>query len=182
MYGANQLAKACPIPTATKATAVINIRSFKLNFRAFSVWNVSIFSLILSIAEVSAPVLVSILLARCDMNNNVAIHIFAQITSTAIIFVNAASETAKISFMAAWLAPPPIQLPARVVIPRQMSLAADPAKVSGEIALTAIKAIGPPIIIPKVPVKNIIPALGPRRIIPFKSTLIVNKTKAAGKR
>ena len=41
-------------------------------------------------------------------------------------------------------------------------------------------ATGPPIIIPAVPVKNIIKAFGPRLKTAFKSTLKVIKTNAAG--
>ncbi len=41
-------------------------------------------------------------------------------------------------------------------------------------------AIGPPIIIPTVPVKNIIKAFEPKLKIAFKSILKVINTKAAG--
>src|SRR3546814_8549964 len=48
-------------------------------------------------------------------------------TSTATNWPNKVASTSKTSFIAAWFAPPPIQLPAMVVIPRQVS----PATVSG---------------------------------------------------
>ena len=41
-------------------------------------------------------------------------------------------------------------------------------------------AIGPPIIIPKVPVKNIINAFEPSLLISFKSTLNVSRTNDVG--
>ena len=56
--------------------------------------------------------------------------------------------------MAAWLAPPPIQLPAMVESPLQIASKSLPPTVSGEKIATISMAIGPPITIPKVPVKK----------------------------
>ena len=82
--------------------------------------------------------------------------------------------------MAVWFAPPPIQLPASVERPLQTASKSAPPTVSGEkIEINKI-AIGPPIIIPTVPVKNIIKALDPKLNMAFKSMLSVIKTKAAG--
>ena len=50
----------------------------------------------------------------------------------------------------------------------------------GKRNLTVIKAIGPPIITPKEPVKNIISALGPKFQTPFKSMLKHSKMREAG--
>ena len=82
--------------------------------------------------------------------------------------------------MAAWLAPPPIQLPATVVNPLQISSGPVPANQSGFKLETIINAMGPPIIIPTVAVKNIINAFEPKFMIPLKSMLKHSKTKLAG--
>ena len=50
----------------------------------------------------------------------------------------------------------------------------------GSMIDTNSKAIGPPMTIPTVPVKNMIKAFGPKLKIAFKSTLKINKTKHAG--
>ena len=65
----------------------------------------------------------------------------------------------KISNIAAWLAPPPIQLPASVERPLHIASGPAPLKSSGKKLDNINIAIGPPIIIPIVPVKNIINAL-----------------------
>ena len=78
------------------------------------------------------------------------------------------------------MAPPPIQLPARVDNPLQTASGPAPPTVSGEIAEINKIAIGPPIIIPIVPVKNIARAFHPSPKTAFKSMLNVIKTKAAG--
>ena len=82
--------------------------------------------------------------------------------------------------MAVWLAPPPIQLPARVESPLHTASKSAPPTVSGETIEIKSIAIGPPMIIPTVPVKNIIKALEPKLNMAFKSILSVIKTKAAG--
>ena len=82
--------------------------------------------------------------------------------------------------MAVWFAPPPIQLPAKVDNPLQTASKSAPPTVSGETREINKIAIGPPMIIPIVPVKNMINAFEPRLKIAFKSILKVIKTKAAG--
>src|SRR5690606_27611466 len=84
------------------------------------------------------------------------------------------------SFIAAWFAPPPIQLPATVVMPRQTASGPAPSNTSGNSRLTISNAIGPPMTTPRVPVRNKISSLGPSRRIDFKSKLKVNNTKHAG--
>ena len=84
--------------------------------------------------------------------------------------------------MAVWLAPPPIQLPARVASPLHAASKSKPPTVSGEKRAVMRIAIGPPIIMPTVAVKNMINALGPSRTIPFKSVLRVIKINEAGKK
>jgi len=54
--------------------------------------------------------------------------------------------------MAAWLAPPPIQLPAIVVNPRHTASKPAPPTVSGENIDTIRIAMGPPMMMPTVPV------------------------------
>src|SRR5699024_11829937 len=58
---------------------------------------------------------------------------------------------------------PPIQLPAMVVRPRHSSSAPVPATISGATIEKIHSTNGPPIIIPTVPAKNMIIALGPSR-------------------
>ena len=82
--------------------------------------------------------------------------------------------------MAVWLAPPPIQLPAKVESPRQTASKPSAPTVSGEKIAMNKMAKGPPIIMPRVPVKNMINALEPRLKIAFKSILKVINTNAAG--
>ena len=84
--------------------------------------------------------------------------------------------------MAVWLAPPPIQLPAKVESPLQTASGPTPPTVSGETKEINKMAIGPPIIMPNVPVKNMINAFHPKLTTPFKSMLKVINTKAAGNR
>jgi hypothetical protein len=52
------------------------------------------------------------------------------------------------------LAPPPIQLPAKVARPRHIASGPAPPTVSGDTAEISKIAKGPPIIIPTVPVKK----------------------------
>src|SRR5690606_5695792 len=82
--------------------------------------------------------------------------------------------------MAIWLAPPPIQLPASVESPRQTASAPTPPTVSGEMVPTIKTAIGPPMITPTVPAKNIINAFGPKLKRPLRLILKVINTSAAG--
>ena len=87
-----------------------------------------------------------------------------------------------ISNMAAWFAPPPIQLPASVESPLHTASKSAPPTVSGEnIEINKI-AKGPPIIMPIVTVKNMINAVEPRLKTAFKSILYVNNTNEAGKK
>ena len=92
------------------------------------------------------------------------------------------SDGLKISYIEAWFAPPPIQLPAKVVMPLQIASGPCPPTASGDIAAIVIKASGPPIITPTVPVKNIISAFGPSLKTSFKSILNVSKIKLAGRK
>ncbi len=64
--------------------------------------------------------------------------------------------------------------------PLQIASGPLPPTVSGEKIEMIKMAKGPPIIIPALPVKNMIKAFGPRLVIPFKSILRVINTKAAG--
>ena len=103
----------------------------------------------------------------------------AQSISTATIFEKITESTLKTSIIAAWFAPPPIQLPAIVVIPyanNDKSI----STIEGKKYFTTKIEIGPPNNIPRVPEKNIINALEPSLEISLKSTLRVNKTKEHG--
>ena len=111
-----------------------------------------------------------------------AIQRFAQRTSTATIWLKRASLTSKTSFMAVWLAPPPIQLPATVVRPRQTASGPPPPTVSGLTAPTAMSATGPPTMIPTVPVRNMAMAFHPSRMMAGRSTERVRRTSVAGRR
>ena len=82
--------------------------------------------------------------------------------------------------MAAWFAPPPIQLPATVVSPRQTASGPTPPTTSGAKTETIRMANGPPIMIPTVPVKNMMMALGPSFLISGRSILMVSNTKLVG--
>ncbi len=82
------------------------------------------------------------------------------------------------SFIAAWLAPPPIQLPATAVKPRHAS----PSTVSGLMKLQITIASGPPISTPSVPVKNMMSAFGPSRTIAGMSMARVSRISVAGSR
>src|SRR5450830_884375 len=73
-------------------------------------------------ADRSAPVQRSKAWARLAMNSSTAIQTLATSTSTATNWPNRVASTLKTSFIAAWLAPPPIQEPATVVMPRQVSV------------------------------------------------------------
>ena len=78
------------------------------------------------------------------------------------------------------MAPPPIQLPAKVDSPLHIVSGPAPLNNSGK-NMDKIKIdIGPPIIIPNVPVKNIIKALYPKLYIAFRSILNVIRSSAAG--
>ena len=90
------------------------------------------------------------------------------------------SPTLNISFIATWFAPPPIQLPATVVSPRQTASGPTPPTTSGAKVDTIKIAMGPPMMIPTVPVKNMIIAFGPNFLISGKSILMVSKTKLVG--
>src|SRR3546814_17549610 len=68
------------------------------------------------------------------------------------------ASTANTSFIAAWLAAPPIQLPAIVVMPRQVP----PAPVDGWIKPTAAHATTAPRLTPTAPLSNMLTALVPR--------------------
>ncbi len=99
-------------------------------------WYASIRCLRSSIALTSARVQRSKVAARGARNSSTAIHRLAISTSTATNWPNIVASTPKTSFMAAWLAPPPIQLPATVAMPRHVS----PATVSGWMKPIAVNA------------------------------------------
>ena len=69
-----------------------------------------------------------------------------------------------------------------VASPLQIASKSFPPTVSGEKIDTKRMAIGPPITIPNVPVKNIMSAFLPKLAMAFKSILKVISTKAAGNR
>ena len=91
------------------------------------------------------------------------------------------SLTLKISFIAVWLAPPPIQLPAMVDKPRHSSDGSTAIK-PGATEETSSSATGPPRMMPRVAAKNMMSALGPKLIIPFKSMPRHSSIKLAGSR
>ena len=74
------------------------------------------------------------------------------------------------------LAPPPIQLPASVAMPAQVS----PAMVCGAMARMLIKANAAPKIMLTDVAAYIANNLGPNLRMAFKSTAMVNSTNAAG--
>ena len=82
------------------------------------------------------------------------------------------------SFMAAWLAAPPIQLPAMAVMPRHIS----GSTAAGAIAFHSNSAMGPPITTVSDAVKNMISAFGPRRSVAGRSMASVSSTSVAGSR
>ena len=110
-----------------------------------------------------------------------AIHSSATSTSTVTMALKISSLTSNTSFIAAWFAPPPIQEPAIVVIPRHISSGLAPT-MSGATALKNKILSGPPIITPTVPVKNMINAFGPNLTTSLKSMLSVKRINAAGSR
>ena len=148
--------------------------------RACSAWYFSTRCFKSSMALVSAPVAASIFLWLAAISNKTAIQILATMTSTVTITEKISPPTSNISFIEAWFAPPPIQLPATVVMPRHTASGPCPPTIVGSTALTTNIARGPPITIPSVPTKNIISALGPKFKIAFKSMLIVKSIKQAG--
>ncbi len=160
----------------------MSIKSRKLGFLTCSASYFSTLWRILSIADVSAPVRASIFLEFAAIYSNTAIQRLATIISTVTMAEKISPPTSYTSFIAAWLAPPPIQLPAIVVIPRQTASGPAPPIISGNTAETSSKAIGPPMTIPKVPVKNRIRALEPRPKTALTSRLKVSKTIQAGNR
>ncbi len=125
---------------------------------------------------VSAPIQRSIFAARGIRNRRNAIHTFATRMSTATNWPNRVESTAKTSFIAAWLAPPPIQLPASVAMPLQVS----PATVSGWMMPSARKDTMAPSITPAVPVRNMMIALGPSRSIATRSMAMQNSASELG--
>ena len=88
------------------------------------------------------------------------------------------ASTWNTSFIAAWLAPPPIQLPVSVVMPRQVS----PATVSGCTRPITLNDTTAPSITPRVPVRNITSAFGHSRTMPPMSIDTQNSTSDAGSR
>ena len=143
-------------------------------------WNSVARRLRASSAEVSAPRRRSIRGASPAMNSSAAIQTLATSTSTATIAENTSSPTSKTSFMAAWLAPPPIQLPATVANPRQMASGPTPPTVSGLMKENTRIANGPPSTMLTVAVANMISACGPSRMMPGMSMLSVRSTSVAG--
>ena len=84
--------------------------------------------------------------------------------------------------MAAWLAPPPIQAPAVVVMPRQMAFGPSGFSSDGSNAPMIASATGAPTMMPVVPVRNRMMALGPSRAIALRSQARVSSTSAIGSR
>ncbi len=84
--------------------------------------------------------------------------------------------------MAVWLAPPPIQEPATVVMPRHTASGPSTPSMSGKIALMISSAIGPPIKMPTVPVRNMITAFLPSLAMAPRSMLRVRNTRHVGSR
>ena len=126
--------------------------------------------------RVSAPIHRSIFAARGIRNSRNAIHTFATRMSTATNWPNSVESTANTSFIAAWLAPPPIQLPASVAMPLQVS----PATVSGWMTPRAVNDTTAPSMTPTVPVRNMMMAFGPRRRIAPRSMAMQNSASELG--
>jgi hypothetical protein len=82
------------------------------------------------------------------------------------------------SFIAAWFAAPPIQLPAIAVMPRHSSPSTDP----GAMACQSINAMGPPMTTLSAAAKNMMSAFGPSRSVAGKSIASVSRTNVAGSR
>ncbi|CAI8254995.1 MAG: Uncharacterised protein [Bacteroidetes bacterium MED-G17] len=80
------------------------------------------------------------------------------------------------------MAPPPIQLPAKVLNPRQSARSPVVSTVCGKRMEKIPIAKGPPMIIPKVPVKNMTNGFQPNLTSPLKSILSVIRNNAAGNR
>ena len=133
-------------------------------------------------ALLSACSHLSIFSCRPAPNNKIASHKLENTISTGNTAVKRLSLTLNTSFMAVWLAPPPIQLPAMVVSPRQTASGPWPPTTSGAKNDTSKMASGPPMMIPADPVRNMIRAFGPRCRMDFMSMLRVNRTRLAGSR
>ena len=103
-------------------------------------------------------------------------------TSRATMAENRSGLGLNISYIAAWLAPPPIQVPATVLNPLQTSSAPSPPTISGANNEIKKTAAGPPSIILIEAVINIKPAFFLNFHISLKSRLKVNNTRLAGKR
>src|SRR5688500_15464320 len=100
----------------------------------------------------------------------------ADATSTTANWPKVVASTWKISFIASMLAPPPIQLPASVVMPAQVS----PATVSGCTARNSRKASTAPTITLSEAAAYISTSFGPSLRIAFRSIDRVSSTSAAG--
>ena len=152
--------------------------SVRVGIRACSAWYCSMLSRRRLSAVRSAPVQRSNTWARLARNSSTAVHRLPTRTSTATNWPNMVASTSNTSRMAAWLAPPPIQEPATVVIPRQVS----PAMVSGWITRIASKATRAPSMTPTVPVRNMMTAFGPSRTMALKSIATHSSTSELGRR
>ena len=137
--GASISAHRCAMPVAPSARPRITIISVKLGIRAVFLLNSCIWFFKVFTAEESALKNLSILSDLATPNNKKNIHTSATIMSTVIIMeyilpeIRFFSPSLNISNIAAWLAPPPIQLPAIVVIPRHTSFGDAPPTTSGAI-------------------------------------------------
>src|SRR5690554_6892825 len=166
--------------TVPKAMATIIMISVKDGFRFTLLAKEVTFSFSASIAELSALNHLSMALDLPIPIKIIAIQILATTISTKTILPYSDWLYSKISSIAVWLAPPPIQLPARVERPLQTASGPTPPTVSGDTMEINKIAMGPPITIPKVPVRNMTKAFQPKLNTAFKSMLKVISTNAAG--
>ena len=128
---------------------------------------------------VSARKNLSILSLCLAITNSASSHKEALVVSTKIIIPNRSSLTPNNSFMAAWLAAPPIQLPATAEKPRHK---VSSINISGEIHLAIPRLIGPLMMIAILAAKNIAMAFQPRPNIFGTSIDKVISSKLAGNR
>ncbi|TWH05877.1 hypothetical protein L613_005100000110 [Pseudoxanthomonas taiwanensis J19] len=127
-------------------------------------------------AEVSAPLRASMLAARPARNSSTAIQLLAMATSTTANWPNRVASTWYTSRIATMLAPPPIQLPASAAMPFHTS----PATTSGQNHWNSWKATIAPRNRPKVAAQNTNSSRGPSLSTPFRSMVMVSRTRATG--
>ena len=117
--------------TAPKAIPIITMRSEKEGILAILAEYFSTLSFNASTAELSALSHLSISFVLSAPYNRNGIQRLATKTSTISIIENCLSKVPEISFSAAWLAPPPIQLPATVDSPLHIAPGESPPNTSG---------------------------------------------------